>query len=285
MPIELKSVSYTYMPNTSYSVKALDTVSFKIHEGEFVGITGRTGCGKSTLLQIMDGLLTPDCGTVLFDNEDINAKGFDRRILRRNIGAVFQFPEYQLFETTAERDAAFSLKHMRLGREEKKQRVYDAMQAVGLDYESFKDKSPLGCSGGEKRKLAIAGALAAKPKYLIFDEPTAGLDPQGRAAFMQLAAGLNARNTAVIIISHDIDSMAEYAKRIIVLDQGRMVKDGAPEDVLSDYGMLLKSGVHAGNITDIAGQLREKGADIRQGTVKYHQLIDEICRIYGGTCE
>lgn len=284
MPIELKSVSYIYSPDTSYSVKALDNISLKINEGEFIGITGRTGCGKSTLLQIIDGLLCPDSGTVLFNDADINSKSFNKSILRQKIGVVFQFPEYQLFETTVERDVSFALKHMKLGRDEKKQRVYDALNAVGLDYDTFKNKSPLSCSGGEKRKIAIAGALASNPEYLIFDEPAAGLDPAGRVSFMKLVSELNAKNTAVIIISHNIDIMAEYAKRIIVLDKGRIVKDGAAAEVLSDYSAVLKSGINAGNIIDIAEGLRKNGADVYKNTVKYNQLINEICRIYGGGC-
>lgn len=284
MPIELKSVSYIYSPDTSYSVKALDNISLKINEGEFIGITGRTGCGKSTLLQIIDGLLRPDSGTVLFNDADINSKSFNKSILRQKIGVVFQFPEYQLFETTVERDVSFALKHMKLGRDEKKQRVYDALNAVGLDYDTFKNKSPLSCSGGEKRKIAIAGALASNPEYLIFDEPAAGLDPAGRVSFMKLVSELNAKNTAVIIISHNIDIMAEYAKRIIVLDKGRIVKDGAAAEVLSDYSAVLKSGINAGNIIDIAEGLRKNGADVYKNTVKYNQLINEICRIYGGGC-
>lgn len=284
MPIELKSVSYIYSPDTSYSVKALDNISLKINEGEFIGITGRTGCGKSTLLQIIDGLLRPDSGTVLFNDADINSKSFNKSILRQKIGVVFQFPEYQLFETTVERDVSFALKHMKLGRDEKKQRVYDALNAVGLDYDTFKNKSPLSCSGGEKRKIAIAGALASNPEYLIFDEPAAGLDPAGRVSFMKLVSELNAKNTAVIIISHNIDIMAEYAKRIIVLDKGRIVKDGATAEVLSDYSAVLKSGINAGNIIDIAEGLRKNGADVYKNTVKYNQLINEICRIYGGGC-
>ncbi|MDE6864211.1 MAG: ATP-binding cassette domain-containing protein [Eubacterium sp.] len=186
MSIELKSVSYTYARNTNYQTQALDNINLTIGDGEFVGIMGQTGCGKSTLIQLIDGLLVPDAGCVLLDGQDINNKKYDRRILRKHIGLVFQLPEYQLFETTVERDIAFVLKQSHLSKAEKKERVIDALDAVGFDYDKIKDKSPLSFSGGEKKRLAIAGALAAKPKILIFDEPVAGLDCQGRAAFLKL---------------------------------------------------------------------------------------------------
>ncbi|MDE6659240.1 MAG: ATP-binding cassette domain-containing protein, partial [Eubacterium sp.] len=180
MQIELKSVSYTYAPNTAYSAPAVSDVSLKINEGEFVGIMGKTGCGKSTLLQIMAGLLDADEGNVFLFDEDINAKGYDRRKLRNNIGVLFQFPDYQLFETTVFRDVAFGLKHSGLKKSEIETAVKNAIECVGLDYEKIKDKSPLSFSGGEKRKIAIAGVLAVQPKIILLDEPIAGLDPLSR---------------------------------------------------------------------------------------------------------
>ncbi|MDE6469992.1 MAG: ATP-binding cassette domain-containing protein [Eubacterium sp.] len=281
MSIELKSVSYTYAPNTAYFSQALDNVSLTIHDGEFVGIMGKTGCGKSTLIQLMDGLLKPSQGNVLFDGQDINLKKFDRRILRQSIAVVFQFPDYQLFETTVERDIAFALKHARLSKSEVKERVIDALGAVGFDYNIVKDKSPLSFSGGEKRKLAIAGALAVKPKYLIFDEPIAGLDPVGREAFLQLIDNLNLNGTAIIMISHNADALAEHASRIVLMDNGKVVRDGKTAEVLSDYMFLRASGAATGQISNISRLLCEKGINIPKDTVKYNQLLDELCRIYG----
>lgn len=281
MPIELKSVSYTYAPNTPYSAKALDKVSVKINDGEFIGIIGKTGCGKSTLIQIIDGLLAPSDGVVLFNGKDINAKNYDRNILRKNIGVVFQSPEYQLFETTVERDVAFGLKPLKLKQDEIQDSVCEALCAVGFDYNKVKDKSPLGFSGGEKRRIAIAGVLAVKPKFLILDEPIAGLDPTGRNAFLKLISKLNQNGTSIIMISHNIDAIAEYTSRVILMENGCILCDGKTEDVLSDYNLLEKSGINNGQVYRIAKMLRQKGFDIPSNTVKYNQLIESICRTYG----
>lgn len=282
MSIALKSVSYTYAPNTAYETKALDSIDLTINDGEFLGIMGKTGCGKSTLIQIMDGLLEPDSGTVLLDGKDIHDKKYDRSILRRKIGIVFQFSEYQLFETTVERDVAFVLKHSGLSKNEIAERVAEALGAVGFEYEKVRNKSPLGFSGGEKKKLAIAGVLAAKPEYLILDEPIAGLDPLGRTEFLKLLEKLNKNGTSVIMISHDSDVLAEYASRIILMDNGHILYDDKPENVLSDYEALEKIGVRTGPLASIGNMLRQRGVNISPKAVKYNQLMDEICRLYGG---
>lgn len=278
MSIALKSVSYTYAADTPYSVKALDDISLTVNEGEFVGIIGKTGCGKSTLIQIIDGLIAPDNGSVLFDGEDINSKKFDRRKLRENIGIVFQFPDYQLFETTVERDVAFALKHSSLSKKEVQNRVAEALEAVGFDYDKVKDKSPLSFSGGEKRRIAIAGVLAAEPKYLILDEPVAGLDPMGRTEFLKLLDSLNKKGTAIIMISHNTDALAEYAQRILLMRDGKIIRDGKAEEILTDYIALEENGVRTGQISSIAKMLRERSFDIPDNTVKYNQLIEEICK-------
>ncbi len=282
MSIELKSVSYTYARNTHYQIQALDNINLTIGEGEFVGIMGQTGCGKSTLIQLIDGLLVPDAGCVLLDGQDINNKKYDRRILRKYIGLVFQLPEYQLFETTVERDVAFVLKQSHLSKAEKKERVIDALDAVGFDYDKIKDKSPLSFSGGEKKRLAIAGALAAKPKILIFDEPVAGLDYQGRTVLLKLVRELNENGVTIIMISHDSNVLAEYASRIILMDNGQIIRDGDAKAVLSDFETLNQIGVGTSEAASVSNMLRQKGVDINSDTVKYNQLLDEISRIYGG---
>ena len=193
MWIEVKNLSCSYGSGTASAQEALKDVSFKIEDGEFVGIMGHTGCGKSTLIQLIAGLLTPDRGQVLIDGEDINAPGYDRLALRGKVGIVFQYPEYQLFETTVEKDVAFVLKHSGLGKDERERRVKGALEAMGFSWEAVRKKSPLSLSGGEKRRVAIAGVLAAQPRILIFDEPIAGLDPFGRTAFLELSAKLNRR--------------------------------------------------------------------------------------------
>ena len=281
MQLELKSVSYTYAPNTFYSSKALSDVSLKIEKGEFIGIMGKTGCGKSTLLQIMAGLLDVDAGSVFLFDEDINSKNYNRRKLRKNVGVLFQFPDYQLFETTVFRDIAFGLKHSGMKKSEVEAAVREALEFVGFDYERVKDKSPLSFSGGEKRKLAIAGVLAVKPEILLLDEPVAGLDPLGRKDFLNLLKRLNENGTTVIMISHNADALAEYASRIILMKDGRIAADGSAEDILSDYDMLHKGGICAGQVKSIAKMLCDKGFDISEKTVRYNQLIDEICRVFG----
>lgn len=281
MSIELKSVSYTYTPNTPYSVQALHDINLTINDGEFVGIIGKTGCGKSTLIQIMDGLLVPSEGEVLFNGQNINKKNYNRSVLRQNIGIVFQFPEYQLFETTVEKDVAFALKHSKLKKSEIKKSVAEALSAVGFDYDKVKDKSPLSFSGGEKRRIAIAGVLASKPEYLILDEPIAGLDPMGRIAFLNLMDKLNKNGTAIIMISHNTDILAEYASRIILMDKGQILRDGNTEDVLADCNTLQTNGISTGQVNSIAQMLRQKGVDIPSDTIKYNQLIEELCKIYG----
>lgn len=281
MFIELKSVSYAYSPDTPYCVNALDNVSLTINDGEFVGIMGQTGCGKSTLIQVIAGLIEPTSGTVLFDNQNIHAKKFNQRVLRENIGVVFQFPEYQLFETTVYRDVAFALKHTKLKKDEVQCRVQEALRAVGFDYDKVKDKSPLGFSGGEKRRIAIAGVLASRPKLLILDEPIAGLDPLGRIEFLNLIKGLNEEGTAIIMISHNADVLAEYAHRIIVMENGSILHDDKADKVLCNHEILEKSGVGAGQVNDLVQKLRQKGVDISSDVMKYDQLIDALCRIYG----
>lgn len=282
MSIELKSVSYTYAPNTHYETRALDNINLTIDDGEFLGIIGKTGCGKSTLIQLISGLLVPDTGTVFLDGEDIHHKKYDLSTLRRKIGLVFQFSEYQLFETTVERDVAFALKNLGVGKNEIRERVKEALCAVGFDYDKIKDKSPLSLSGGEKRRVAIAGVLAAKPEYLILDESVAGLDPVGRAAFLELLEGLNKSGTTIIMISHDSDALAECTTRILLMDKGQILCDDKPEIVFSDCDRLEKIGVGTGQTAAIANLLRQQGVAVPKGTVKYNQLLDEIGRLYGG---
>lgn len=282
MQIELKSVSYTYAPNTSYHTQALDNINLTVSSGEFIGIMGRTGCGKSTLIQLIDGLLAPTSGAVLLDGHDINNKRYDRNILRRNIGIVFQLPEYQLFETTVERDVAFGLKHSGLSKNEIRKRVAEALSAVGFDYDKVRDKSPLSFSGGEKKRLAIAGVLAAKPNFLILDEPIAGLDYQGKTAFLKLLQSLNENGTAIIMISHDSDALAEYASRIILMDKGQIIRDGSPEEIFADFEILNNIGAGTVKAVYISNMLRQRGVEINSHTVKYDMLLDEISRIYGG---
>ncbi len=263
MPIAVKDLSYSYHSGTPMQTQALREINLQIADGEYVAIMGRTGCGKTTLIQLLTGLLVPTQGTVLLDGEDINRRGFDRTTLRRKVGLVFQYPECQLFETTVRRDVAFGLKHAGLSRREVDERVRRALELCGFSYDEICDKSPLGLSGGEKRRLAIAGVLAVQPQYLFFDEPFAGLDPLGREAFTDLTKRLNREGVTVVIVSHNADCLAECAKRILIMDSGRIVLDGAPEDVFRDIDRIQALHLGVSDSREIAWLLQERGIEIR----------------------
>ena len=276
MPITLNDISFTYAPGTAYAAGALRGISLTINDGEFVGIMGKTGCGKSTLIQLIAGLLKPSEGSVLIDGCDINAKDYDRCVLRRRVGVVFQHPEHQLFETTVEKDVAFGLKHHGLSKEEKKQAVCDALQAVGFDYDKVKDQSPLSFSGGEKRRIAIAGVLAVKPGILILDEPIAGLDPLGRQSFLELLDRLNQSGTTILMISHNADAIAEHANRVILLEKGQVLLDGSAADVLSQHELLRNHDLGTCQVAQIARLMEEKGIAVEKGTVRYEDLLHQM---------
>ncbi|MGI5977311.1 MAG: ATP-binding cassette domain-containing protein [Candidatus Limivicinus sp.] len=276
MPLSIDSVSYTYASGTALAVRALSDVSLKIEDGEFVGIMGSTGSGKSTMLQIMAGLIKPDEGRVLLDGEDINEKKYDRDMLHSRVGLVFQYPEYQLFETTVERDVAFGLRRSGLSREDKAAAVRGALETVGFDFEKVRDKSPLGFSGGEKRRIAIAGVLAAKPAVLILDEPLAGLDPFGREDLLHMLRGLNEEGVSIIIVSHNADALAEYAKRVVVMQEGKIIRDGSAKEIFSDYFDLLHNGIGIPQVKETAQRLRERGVNMPGNVILYDQFIDRL---------
>ena len=276
MSIELRDVCYTYAPGTPYESRAVNDLSITIGDGEFVGVMGRTGCGKSTLIQLIAGLITPEKGQVLIDGKDINDRRYDRAELRRKVGVVFQFPEVQLFEKTVAKDVAFGLKHFGWTEEEKTAAVKDALEKLGFDFEKVRDKSPLEFSGGEKRRIAIAGVLAAKPEILILDEPVAGLDPLGRTAFLKLLDELNGNGVTIIMISHSADALAEHAGRIAVLKDGRLLMDGPAAEVFSKYRYLRDNGIGTGQVRHAVELLRQRGMDIPEDTVRYGQLLKEI---------
>ena len=282
MPISLESVSYTYALGTAFQCRAIDGLSLTVDDGEFVGIMGSTGSGKSTLIQLMAGLLTPSSGRVLLDGEDIHQKSYDRIKLRRRVGLVFQYPEYQLFERTVEKDVGFALRRLGYGPEETREAVRRALKTVGLDYDKVRDKSPLGFSGGEKRRIAIAGVLASDPGILILDEPVAGLDPLGRDAFLDMVEGLNAKGVTILMVSHNADALSEHARRIVTLKEGRVFLDGSVKEVFSDAFALKSCGICCGQSRLAAELLRERGMDIPEGTVKYAELLSAVLSAQGG---
>jgi energy-coupling factor transport system ATP-binding protein len=241
---------------------------------------GHTGCGKTTLIQLMAGLLTPVSGRVSFDGLDINKRDYDRAKLREDVSVVFQFPEYQLFESTVERDVAFGLKHSGLGRKEISERVKWALEIMGFNFDLVRKKSPLSLSGGEKRRVAIAGALVTKPRYLFFDEPIAGLDQTSRNSFLKIITKLNHEGTTVVMISHNADAISEYCKRVVVFNDGELVTDGSVKDVFSDINKLEKLHLNAGIPRTIGHKLSERGIKIPDTVVSYGELFCAIRRLH-----
>ena len=280
MSIIADHLSYVYSGGTAYEVKALDDVSFKIEDGEYVGLLGHTGSGKSTLVQLLDGLLTPSSGTVYIDGEDIFDRDYQLKSLRGKVGIVFQYPEYQLFEADVFTDVCFGPKNLGLTQSEVELRAYEALKQVGLKDEAFY-QSPFDLSGGEKRRVAIAGVLAMKPKVLILDEPTAGLDPAGRKWILELVARLRKENgMTIILVSHSMDDLAENAHRLMVMDRGRLVMDGNPVEVFRNYRELKEMGLDIPEVLKVLYMLRENGLDAGTDAITVAQAADEIERLY-----
>ena len=271
MPIEIKELSFSYD-----SKPFIDKLDLKINDGEMVGIIGNTGCGKSTFVRLIAGLIKSDSGKIIIDGDDITDKKFNKKILRRKLGIVFQFPEMQLFEQTIEKDIFFGLKQYKLTYDEKYKRAKEALELLGLDFEKIKDKSPLALSGGEKRKVAVAGILVCKPKYLIFDEPIAGLDCNSRDNFMKLLLALKQNGTTIIIISHNTDYLAEYADRILVMDGGKIILDDKPNEIFNQATLLNNLNIGVCNSKEIANLLNKKGFNIQNDILKYDDLLNSI---------
>ncbi|HBU12094.1 MAG TPA: energy-coupling factor transporter ATPase [Clostridiales bacterium] len=272
MPVEVRQLNFSYMPGTPFEVKALADVSLVIGDGEFVGIIGHTGCGKSTLIQQMAGLVKPDSGQVLVGGQDINADGYDRKVLRRTVGVVFQYPEYQLFEETVGQDVAFGPKKAGMTESEIQKNVDTALELVGFVPDEIKHVSPFELSGGQKRKVAIAGVLATDPRVLILDEPISGLDPLAREAFMQLIKKLNAAGVTIIMISHNMDGLCDYASRVVAMSEGKVVLDGTPKEVFADIGRLGAIGLSASEARKAAYMLKTRGFEIPDDII----TIDEL---------
>ncbi len=285
MPLIIKNLNYFYMTGTPFEVHALKDISLEVADGEFIGIIGHTGCGKSTLIQLIAGLLKPESGAIEVDGEDINASGYDRKKLRRAVGVVFQYPEYQLFEETVGKDVAFGPHKTGMSDEEVNRSVNDALRLVGFDPEDVRDISPFDLSGGQKRRVAIAGVLAMKPKILILDEPIAGLDPIGREQFMQLVQRLNGDGTTILMISHNMDGLCDYASRIIAMEHGEIYADGTPKEVFSDLDKLRKVGLGASEARTAAYLLKQRGWDAPDDIIKKEELVDFIINYKeGGKC-
>lgn len=284
MSIKIENLTFTYMPNTPFEKKALDAVNINIEDGEFVAIIGHTGSGKSTLIQQINGILKPTSGRVLIDDADLTAKGTKLTDIRKKVGLVFQYPEYQLFEETIEKDIAYGPSNLKLTEEEIKLRVKKAMTMVGLDYEKYRNKSPFELSGGQKRRVAIAGVVAMEPKVLILDEPTAGLDPKGRDDILYQLQELQAEyNMTIILVSHSMEDVAKVANRVLVMDNGKCILDGKPSEVFKNVGTLEKVGLAVPAVTYLSIKLREKGLNISEDTFTVQQAKTEILNILRST--
>ncbi|MDD5017458.1 MAG: energy-coupling factor transporter ATPase [Eubacteriales bacterium] len=281
MSIELKNLTYTYMPGTPFEAKAVDDISVSIKNGEFLGIIGHTGSGKTTLIGLMAGLLKPTSGTVLINGEDIGKKGYDRKNLRRHIGVVFQYPEHQLFEETVYKDIAFGPGKIGVPGDETEKRVRHAMALMELDFDGIKELSPFELSGGQKRRVAIAGVLAMEPEVLILDEPVAGLDPKGRRHLMQLITRLNSEGKTIIMITHSMDDLAENAQRVVVLNGAKMVMDDVPCKVFSNEQVLRDIGLDLPYVAKIAAGLRSKGKTVPQSVIRLDDLEDCVTKMMG----
>lgn len=262
MSIELKNVTYTYSPGTAYESHALKDVSLVIPDGQFIGIIGHTGSGKSTLIQHLNALVQPTSGQVLYNGEDVWAEKYDRKQLRSEVGLVFQYPEHQLFETTIFDDVCFGPKNQGLSKEEAGLRAFEALRSVGMPEELYY-QSPFDLSGGQKRRVAIAGVLAMKPEVLILDEPTAGLDPAGRDEILDLVARMHReRNMTVILVSHSMEDVAKYVERIIVMNHGQVMFDDTPKEVFRHYKELETIGLAAPQVTYLMHELKEHGLSV-----------------------
>lgn len=278
MSVELKDVTYTYSPGTAYEMHALEHVSLEIPDGQFVGVIGHTGSGKSTLVQHFNGLIRPTSGHVFYNGEDIWQEGYDLRALRSHVGLVFQYPEHQLFETDVLTDVCFGPKNQGLSQEECRERAKEALRHVGLD-ESCYEKSPFELSGGQKRRVAIAGVLAMNPSFLILDEPTAGLDPKGRDEILDQLAWLHeTRGISILLVSHSMEDIARYVDRIIVMNQGHAVFDDVPRKVFAHYKELETMGLAAPQMTYIMHALKEKGMDVDVTATTVEEAKDSILK-------
>ena len=281
MSIEVRHLTHTYSEDSAMRTVALDDVSLTIEDGEFIGIIGHTGSGKSTLVQHLNGLLKPSSGQILVDGEDLNGEHVNRRALRQRIGLVFQYPEYQLFEETVSRDIAFGPKNQGLTKEEIDARVRYAMDCVHLDYDRYAEKSPFELSGGQMRRVAIAGVLAMRPSVLILDEPTAGLDPRGRDRILTMLEELHARDhVTIIMVSHSMDDMARLATRLIVIAEGKILASGTPREIFSQEELMVSAGLGIPEAARLCTALRKRGLDLPPDLFRPEELKEHLLRLW-----
>ena len=280
MSIEVKGLTHIYSEGLPHESVALENVSFNVEDGQLVGVIGHTGSGKSTLVQHLNGLLRPKSGTIVVGDVDITADGVVMRDIRRKIGLVFQYPEYQLFEETVAKDVAFGPGIVGLSQEETDQRVKEAIQMVGLDYDAVKIVSPFELSGGQKRRVAIAGVIAMKPEILILDEPTAGLNPKAHDDILAMVRAIHEQEKNIIfLISHNMNDIAAMADKVIVMDRGQVAMDGTPAQVFSRGEELKAMGLALPDSMELVARLRRAGMDIDTSCLTMEQAADEIAKV------
>lgn len=281
MPLILNHVDYVYGGDTELAVHALKDVNLVIPDGQFIGLIGHTGSGKSTLVQHLNGLIKPTGGEIFFNGEDIHDADYDKKKLRSKVGLVFQYPEHQLFEIDVFSDVCFGPKNLGLPKKEVELRAYAALKQVGLEDEFFY-QSPFDLSGGQKRRVAIAGVLAMKPDILILDEPTAGLDPKGRDEILDQIATLHKEmGITVILVSHSMEDVAKYVERIIVMNKGSVLYDDTPKEVFRHYKELEQVGLAAPQVTYIMQALLKEGIPVNTDVTTIPEARDEILRVLG----
>lgn len=274
--IILDKVNYSYSEGTAYQIQALKDINLKIEEGQFIGIIGHTGSGKSTLTQLLNGLLRATSGHIYVDGEDIYEEDYDMKKLRNKVGLVFQYPDHQLFETTNFEDVCFGPKNQGLDRKEVELRAFEALQNVGFP-EDLYYQPPFDLSGGQKRRVAIAGVLAMKPQVLILDEPTAGLDPAGRDEILGLVTKMHKElGITIILVSHSMEDVAEYVERLIVMNQGEVMYDGTPKEVYAHYKELEAVGLAAPQVTYLMNELAQKGLPVDTGATTVKEAAQSI---------
>lgn len=281
MSIILDKVNYIYGEGSGFVKHALKDVSLAVDKNEFIGLIGHTGSGKSTLTQIFNGLLCATSGDVYFNGDNIYDKDYDMKKLRSKVGLVFQYPEHQLFETTVFKDVCFGPKNLGLDKRECELRAFEALELVGMDKELFYN-SPFELSGGQKRRAAIAGVIAMKPEVLILDEPTAGLDPQGRDEILDMVKAMHEQTQmTVILVSHSMEDVAKYVGRILVMNDGCLMYDDVPREVFAHYRELEKIGLAAPQVTYIMHALKERGMDVDTDAITIEEGFKSICKAFG----
>lgn len=281
MAIIIHELMHIYSEGTAYEKMALHDINLKIEDGEFIGLIGHTGSGKSTLIQHLNGLLKPTSGSIYYNGEDIHDRDYSLKKLRSKIGLVFQYPEHQLFESTVIEDVKFGPKNIGVAPLDVDLHAFQALKQVGIG-EELLDNSPLELSGGQKRRVAIAGVLAMEPEVLILDEPTAGLDPEGRDEILDLVSRLHQeRKMTVILVSHSMEDVAKYVKRLIVMNQGTVQYDGTPAEVFAHYKELEKIGLSAPQVTYVMEGLAKRGVHLPRGAITVQEAVNSIMAAKG----